>query len=352
MEQVRVGIIGIGAIAEATHLTFLKQHPEALVKAVVDLSIDRAKEMADKHNIPHYFKTVEEMFAKTVVDAVIICTPNQTHMQIAKKAAEHGVHVLVEKPIGTSLQEVDEYLKTAKKANTITMVGMTHRFRNDAAIVKRYVEKKEFGELYYAKAKLFRRRGAPKGWFTNKELAGGGAMMDIGVHALDLAWWLLGSPSVQSVSGQTTKALGAYQTKHVSTWESKNKELNAQHVFDVEDFGAAWIRFTNGIVLSLEIAWAVNGEQDDGIQLEILGNKGGAKLAPLTIYKEEQDGLFMTSHPQHDNNDPFKAEIDHFIDCIRLNKTPLITGENGYEILRMLQAIYESSEKQKEIYFN
>lgn len=116
---------------------------------------------------------------------------------------------------------------------------MTHRFRTDEQILKNYVNKNEFGDIYYVKAKFFRRRGTPKGWFINKALSGGGALMDIGAHLLDLAWWLIGEQESKSVTGKIATALGPYEKKHVSTWVSKNQQLDGSDIFDVEDFDAA-----------------------------------------------------------------------------------------------------------------
>ncbi|SDJ98904.1 Gfo/Idh/MocA family protein [Sediminibacillus albus] len=351
MDNVYVGIIGLGAIAETGHICHLHDSESVTIAAVVDLDINRAESIAEKYQIPHYFKEAETMFKQVTIDAVIICTPNQTHIPIAKLAVDQGIHVLMEKPIGTDLQDVNDYLELAKAKKVLTMVGMTHRFRHDTGILKKFAEQKAFGDIYYAKAKLFRRRGTPKGWFTNKALSGGGAMMDIGVHVLDLAWWLLGNPQVQSITGKTLNVLGNYQTKYTSSWESKNKQLNAEHVFDVEDFSSAWIRFKNGSVLSLEIAWAVNGEQDGNIDIELFGNKGGATLSPLTIFKEE-DGLLSKTTPLYEKTEPFKAEIEHFIECVRTNTTPLIDGSDGYEVLKMIHGIYDSSTQNKEVSFD
>ncbi|NQD65642.1 Gfo/Idh/MocA family oxidoreductase [Bacillus haikouensis] len=349
--HVNIGLIGLGSIAETSHIKYLKAAEHAVLAAVADLDDERARMIAQKYDIPQSFQSAEEMLEKSVLDAVMICTPNQTHIPIAVKAAAKGIHVFMEKPIGTVSKEVEDYLRLAKDKNVLTMAGMTHRFRNDVRILKDFASKGTFGNPYYVKAKLFRRRGTPKGWFTNRSLAGGGALMDIGVHVLDLAWWLIGRPEAQTITGKTIAGFGNYGTKYVSSWESSNKRLNSSHVFDVEDFGSAWIRFKNGIVLSLEIAWAVNAEQDEGIQIEILGDKGGASLSPLAIYTEV-DGLLSKQQPVFEDNDPFKDEIEHFIDCIRAGSSPLSDGEDGYEVLKMLMGIYESSNLGKEIRLN
>jgi predicted dehydrogenase len=348
--DVNIGLIGIGSIAESSHIPNLKAAAGVRLAAVADVDLDRAREISQKYGIPQFFNTAEEMFEKSQLDAVMICTPNGTHIPIAMKAADKGFHVFMEKPIGTDLKEVEKYLRFSKEKNVLTMVGMPHRFRRDAQILKAYASKGTFGNVYYVKAKLFRRRGTPKGWFTNKALAGGGALMDIGVHVLDLAWWLIGKPEARSITGKTITGLGNYETNYVSSWESSNKQLNSARVFDVDDFATAWIRFRNGAVLSLETAWAVNGEQDEGIEIEIFGDKGGAALSPLSIFTEE-DGLLSKHQPVFEKNEPFKDEVGHFIDCIRSGKTPLIDGEDGYEVLKLLMGIYESSKVEKEIQF-
>ncbi|MEG9295878.1 Gfo/Idh/MocA family oxidoreductase [Mangrovibacillus sp. Mu-81] len=349
--HINIGLIGLGSIAETTHINYLKAADHATLAAVADVDAERAKAISLKYDIPQSFQSADEMLEKSVLDAVMICTPNQTHIPIAEKAAAKGIHVFMEKPIGTGLKEVEDYLRLAREKNVLTMVGMTHRFRNDVRILKEYATKGTFGDLYYVKAKLYRRRGTPKGWFTNKSLSGGGALLDIGVHVLDLAWWLIGRPEMHSITGKTIAGFGNYGTKYVSSWESNNKRLNSNHIFDVEDFGAAWIRFKNGIVLSMEIAWAVNAEQDEGIEIELLGNKGGAALSPLTIFTEE-DGLLSRQQPIFEENEPFKDEIAHFIDCIREGSNPSSNGEDGYEVLKLLMGIYESSNLGKEIRFD
>ncbi|KPL59224.1 Gfo/Idh/MocA family protein [Rossellomorea vietnamensis] len=349
-DPIKIGLVGLGSIAESTHVVNLKSSLHAELTAVVDVDGNRAKAISEKYKVKHYFQKVEDMLEKVELDAVMICTPNSTHIPIAMKCAEKGISVFMEKPIGMGTEEVKAYLQLAEERNVMTMVGMTHRFRRDVQILKAYADKGVFGNLYYVKAKLFRRRGTPKGWFTDKALSGGGAMMDIGVHVLDLAWWLTGSPQVQSISGKTVAGLGNYETKYTSSWESSNRQLNKQNVFDVEDFGAAWIRFKNGVVLSLEIAWAMNGEEDEGMEIELFGDKGGAALSPLTIFTEEE-GVLARHHPIYEENIPFKDEIDHFIECVRTGSAPLINGEDGYEVLKLLKGIYHSSEQDQEIRF-
>ncbi|USK92772.1 Gfo/Idh/MocA family protein [Rossellomorea marisflavi] len=350
-DNITIGLIGLGAIAVSSHLVHLKEHPEATIAAVVDMDVERAKAIAERHGIPRFYGDMDAMIADGGIDAVMICTPNSSHIPLARKAAEKGIHVFVEKPIGTELAEVEGYLALAKENGALTMVGMTHRFRKDVKILKGMVEEQGLGDIHYMKAKLFRQRGTPKGWFTDLKHSGGGAMMDIGVHVLDLAWWIAGCPDVKSIAGKTLNVHGNYETKHVSSWQSANHRLNEQGVFNVEDFGAAWVQFKNGCTLSLEIAWAVDGEQDEGISLELYGTKGGASLSPLALFME-RDGVLSKTLPVFKGEDPFKDEVGHFIQCVRTGEDPLIDGEAGMHILKMLKGIYESSRRGREIYFD
>lgn len=346
----KIGIIGLGAISEQVHLNNLQKMNNVTVAAVTDIDLNRAQQIATTYHIDHYFSDVSEMIEQVELDGVIICTPNATHMSIAKLVAAKGIHIFMEKPMGTDVDEVRDYLTFAKEKKVLTMVGMPYRFRRDVQIAKDHIDEEKLGDIYYAKAKLFRRRGTPQGWFTNKSHAGGGALMDIGVHMLDLAWYLLGEPDVQSITGHAVTGLGNYQTKYVSTWESTNKQLNEEQIFDVDDFSSAFIRFNNGAVLALEVSWAINGEQDNDIHLELFGDQGGASLAPLTIY-EENDGLLSKNKPIFTETDAFLTEMEHFVECIREGQPPLVDGERGYSVLKMLQTIYESSEAQQEIRF-
>jgi predicted dehydrogenase len=346
MEKIQVGIIGIGAIAQTAHLPALASLNHVKIQAVADVNEERAKQVAEAFSIPSYYKDGYEMIEKEPLDGVIICTSNHTHIPLAKECVKKGIHILIEKPIGIQVNETKDMLKLASNHNVKTMVGMTHRFRRDVQIAKEFIENGSLGQLYYAKARLLRRRGTPSGWFTNRSLSGGGAMMDIGVHALDLAWWLIGCPNPKTISAQTVAGLANYKTRFVSSWQSKESSL--QKVFNVEDFASAFIRFDHNLVLNIEVSWAVNGPQDEKIQVEIYGSKGGIRLSPLTIYTEERN-IFTEVQPKYEENDWFLDELKHFIECIRNNEPPISDGYQGLSVLQMIQAIYESSRLKKEV---
>ena len=225
---------------------------------------------------------------------------------------------------------------------------MTHRYRNESRALKDLIDGGALGNLYYVKAKILRQRGTPTGWFTDKAKSGGGPLMDIGVHALDLAWWLAGQPEAKSVTGQLIKGIGNYQTKMQSRWRSRVPYNQDPEIFDVEDFAVALIRFTNGVVLSLEVSWALNGPQDDELTVQLFGDRGGVSLAPLALYTEN-NGILLESEISVQRNRPFETEIDHFIQSVQKRTTPISSIEQGAKVVQMLEAITQSSEEGREV---
>ncbi|KIL49852.1 Gfo/Idh/MocA family protein [Jeotgalibacillus soli] len=343
-KQITVGIIGAGAVAEQAHLPAFSAISGVEVTAAADLSEERIRHVKTAWGVKNVYSDPIKLLDEANVDAVAICTPNVSHIPLAKAAAERGIHMLIEKPIGTVVE--NELLALIKQKNVTAMVGMTHRFRNESVILKEWMKDGVIGSPYFARVRVRRQRGTPVGWFTNSRLSGGGAMMDIGVHALDLIWFLLSCPALKSVSGHVIQGIGPLHTRFQSNWTSLSSPLI--NPFDTEDFAAATIRFSEKLIVQLEIAWSANAEQDDSIQLEILGDKGGIRLTPLTLFKEE-NGLFTEHRPKIEKNDPFAEEIHHFIHCIRSNERPICDAEQGMDVLRMIQAIYHSSDEQREI---
>ncbi|WP_019908028.1 Gfo/Idh/MocA family protein [Thermoanaerobacter indiensis] len=350
MEKLKVAIIGAGSIAEIGHLPYYKNHPKVQLVAIVDKDLKRAQYMQEKYSIHKIYSSFEEMVNDIKVDAVSICTPNVDHFPIAWEALNRGIHILVEKPLTTTYEEALKLQKIAIEKKCVAMVGMIHRFRNDVKALKKYVETGELGDIYYAKAKILRRRGTPRGWFTDKGSSGGGALMDIGVHALDLAWWLAGSPLPISVSGHLVKGIGPYNTDFIHVWRSAIDENNNLGKFDVEDFATAFIRFEKGLVIHLEVSWAINGPQDEGLKVELYGTKGGLTLEPLAFYYEKNN-VFNEMKLVVNKNNPFEEEINHFVDSILNGTVPNSSIEDGVEVVKMLEAIMKSSESKEEIKF-
>lgn len=346
MNKIKVGMVGLGSIVEVAHLPALAKREDITITAACDLNVKRLNQLAKNYGIPNKYVNGIEMIENEDLDAVVICTPNSTHIEYARAAAEKGIHIFIEKPIGVNIQEVKQMLELAKRNQAIVMVGMVNRFRRDIQIAKEYIDSGLLGDIYFVKAQLLRRRGTPKGWFTNRSLSGGGVMMDIGVHILDATWWLLGCPKPVAISGYTIQAMANYETRFLSSWESSSGNKDPFH--NVEDFAAGWIRFEKGLVLSLETSWALNGKQNEDISIIFYGTKGGISLAPLTIYREESNILSEIT-PQFEKNDPISEQFHHFFTCLKTKKATLVDGDQGLQVLEMIQHIYQSAKKKEEI---
>ncbi|MBM7565847.1 Gfo/Idh/MocA family protein [Paenibacillus sacheonensis] len=342
MKTIKVGVVGIGAIAHIFHLPNYKNHPQVELAAVADIDFGRAQQAAEQWGAVAY-ESAEAMFREAGLDAVSICTFNKSHAELAIAALETGLDVLVEKPMTATAEEAARLVETAERTGRILMVGMSSRYRHDVRALKGIAESGELGDIYFAKARIIRRRGVPKGWFTSKELSGGGPMMDIGVHALDAAWWLMGMPDPDNVLGKLFHRIAPYETKVNGFYEAASVDNKTEEIYDVEDFGTAYITFANGAALTVEASWAANGAQDDAMKIELYGTKGGASLDPLFLFKES-NLVPVESSLKVESNDYYKEEIDHFIQCVIHREQPVSDARQGLTIMRILDAIRVSSE--------
>ena len=354
MKKLRVGIIGVGTIAKLAHLPAYKNRKDVEVIAFADVEKERVLEEATVYAeatgqvVPAVYSSALEMLQKEELDAVSICTPNTSHVELALQALEAGVNVLLEKPMATELKDAEALVEAAKKSGKILMVGMSHRYREDVAVLKRYIDNGDLGDIYYAKTRILRRRGTPRGWFTDKDKSGGGPLMDIGVHAIDLTWWLLGCPKAIAVNGYLTRGIGNDQLDFIKTWEASSSGNEENEIYTTEDFASAFIRLENGGVLQAEVSWALNGPEDDAVKVELFGTKGGLSLDPLSFYTTEHNVL--TSHtPSVGMGSLYQREIDHFVTCILNEETPCSDVDQGRDIVAILTAIEQSSDERKEI---
>ena len=344
MNKIRIGIIGAGNIAQNSHIPAYLKQSDAEIVAVCDLKLDRAKEVAAKHNIQYAVGSIEELVAIDEVDAVSVCTWNNAHASAAIAAANAGKHVLCEKPMAMNVEEAEAMKEAAEKNNIVFMMGFTNRFRADSQVIKEIADSGKLGEIYYAKAGWLRRRGTPLGWFTDLSKSGGGPVIDIGVHAIDLTWYFMGKPRPVSVTACTYDKIGDYKTKGVSRWEALDTD---NLVFNTEDSASGFIKFENGASMSFDVSWAINGK-DTGIFSDIFGTKAGASLNPFIIYGEEQ-GYLMDSSPVIEPQDTFANEIRHFLDCIKTGQEPMASANDGVIIQKILNGIYDSAKEGKEI---
>lgn len=343
-DKIRIAIIGAGNIAQNAHIpAYLKQDDVELI-GICDMNLERAKDVAEKYELKYAVSDYNELLDLEEVDAISICTWNNAHAEIAIAATKKGKHILCEKPMAMNTEEAEAMVKAAQDSDKVFMMGFVNRFRASSKLLKEFADAGKFGEIYYARASWRRRRGTPLGWFTDKSKSGGGPVIDIGVHVLDLTWYLMGKPRPISVSSSVHKRIGDYKTKGVSRWEALDTD---DLVFNTEDSTAGFIRFENGASLTFDISWAINGKQT-GIISELFGEKAGASLDPLEIYGEEENYL-VDSTPTVRDEDTFSNEIRHFIDCIKEGKEPMITAEDGLLVQKMLNGIYDSAKAGKEI---
>ncbi len=343
--KIRIGIIGAGNIAQSQHIPAYLRLKDVELVAVCDLKEERAKEVAEKYGMKYSTTSINDLVALEELDAVDICAWNNAHAQAAIAAAAAGKHILCEKPMALNVQQAEEMLKASKKSGKVFMMGFVNRFRPDSIVLKDMLDTGKFGEIYYSKTGWLRRRGTPLGWFTDTSKAGGGPVIDIGVHVIDLTWYLMGKPKPISVSATVHKdKLGNYKTKGVGRWVAFDTD-NLK--FDTEDSAAGIIRFENGASMNFEVSWAINAK-DTGIYSHIFGTKAGASLNPFAIYGEDADYL-MDSTPTIGKDDRFFNEISHFIDCIKTGSQPVSSAQDGLEIQKILNGIYDSAKAGKEI---
>lgn len=350
MKPVQIAVIGTGSISDL-HLRSYKNNPHAEIAMVCDLNEARAKAKAEEYGVKGVATQFREVFDNPDIDAVSICTWNNTHADLAIAALESGKHVLVEKPLASSLEAALRVKRAAEKTDKHLMVGYVRRFDNNIDMIKRFAEAGEFGEFYYAKASTIRRLGNPGGWFADKERSGGGPLIDLGVHIIDLCWYLMGRPKAVSVSGNAYRKLGnRSNVRNLSFYKAADYDPVKN---TVEDFANALIRFENGASLMVETSYTLHALKDE-TTVKLYGDKGGLEIEPAVTLITEKHDTILNAVPQTDNAslDVYKAfqnEIDHFIDSIRTNTTPISSVDDGLEIMKILSAIYESAETGKEV---
>ncbi|MBM7605069.1 putative dehydrogenase [Metabacillus crassostreae] len=337
MSKLRIGIIGVGGIAQGRHIpAFQTYREDCEITAVSDVNKERAQEVADKFTIKHVFEEYKDMFEH--VDAVCICTPNKFHAEITISALEAGVHVLCEKPMALSAEECEKMLDASKRTNKVLAIAYHYRFMKNAQAAKKLMT--EVGTPLVTRVQALRRRKVP-GWgvFTNKTLQGGGSLIDYGCHLLDLAIWLMGSPKHIEVNGSTYNTLSKTPNS-VNQWGSFDHET-----FDVDDHVTAYIKFENGASLLLETSWAAN-ILDDQEHLSISGVDGGLSVFPLELYSTKY-GMLMNSQaawiPGEDDHGVEQAK--NFIDTCLGKSELVVKPEEALQVSQIIDRIYQSANK-------
>jgi predicted dehydrogenase len=355
---IRIGFIGAGGIARG-HAKYYKNIPFVKFEAVADIDIERAREFANTFGIPeeNVFKDYTDMLDKLQLDGVSICTPHKLHAAPTIYALKRGVHVLVEKPMATTASEALEMLRTAIQYKRILMVGFQNRFSPEIVAARKFTEAGLLKGFYYGETiegRQRRRHIPPSLTFISKEIAGGGVLLDLGCYAIDNAMYILGYPEVLKVSGHIYTALGKSKeaASVLHTWGQVSPWFGPWDIekFDVEDFAVGKIVFRNGGVLWLKVAWAMHN--DDLGRPFFLGIRGGIKLYPLEIFRDE-NGFMTTTTVVLPQKDAWIDKIGKFVEAIRkslenpvdpIKDSPIDPRENVYEMI-ILDAIYQSAYK-------
>lgn len=350
-DKIRIGVIGVGSIAETAHLPgYLAAHDLCEVVALCDERPARLEELKQKFPKAQGFTQWEDLLAGGVVDAISVCTPNRLHAAPTITALERGIHVLCEKPLGGDGAEARAMCAAAQASGAILQVGLQLRFSQTTSFLREFIRQKKMGSVQYVRAQAMRRRGVPPwGNFIEKSVQGGGPLIDIGVHILDLAIHLMGDPNPVSVTGQTWNTLGT-NPEITNFWGDYDRSR-----FTVEDFAVGMIRFDNGSVVTLESSFMSNGEADPFL-LQLYGTKAGAILRPtgsgdepLRIFREEGKQFFnMTPAFMPSVPPPYEQEVRVFLESIRDGKASPIPGEHGLKLNAIFDALYASAESGRE----
>lgn len=344
--MIGIGIIGSGGIARYAHLPGYKGAADLGVQVVAcaDVSEETARKTAAEFDIPHVYTDYREMLQRDDIHAVSVCTPNYLHMQPTIDALEAGKHVLCEKPLAMNAQEGQAMVDAARRTGKKFQVGFQTRFNPAAQALKRFVDAGEMGDVYFARAQAIRRRGIP-GWgvFTQKDKQGGGPLIDIGVHILDLTLWLMGHPKPTYCSGQTYAKFGPREgvVGLLGQWDPK--------IFSVEDFAVGLVRFEGGATLVLESAFCANQEQREVFNTELFGTEGGASYNPCKMFFERHQTLIDASPAFLPTVKPHEEEVKAFCRAI-VEDTPVpVPGEQALMTTQIIDAIYRSTEEGREV---
>lgn len=343
-ERIALGFIGAGNIGNV-HMHIFSQIPDVALVGVADVSRPLAEERARQHGIERVYASPDELLADDAIDAVVIGVPNKYHAPLAIKALEEGKHVLLEKPMAHELEAARAIVRAQRAAGTVLMIPHQMRWGWAARQVKEQIEKGALGRIYHAKTGWMRRKGIPGWgtWFTRKSESGGGPLIDIGVHMLDLTLYLMGNPKPVSVFGATYAEFGP-RKRGIGTWGKP--DWNG--IFDVEDLATALIRLEDGSTISLDVSWAVHGEfEGGGGYVHLMGSEGGAALRgdQGTLYAELFDRPVQAAlTPPKAVDDPRLLMARHFIECVREGKEPISSAMTGFVNNLVLDGIYRSAQ--------
>jgi predicted dehydrogenase len=357
--KLRVAIIGCGGIANGKHMPSLSRQANAEMVAFCDIVEEKAQEAAQKYGTPDakVYHDFRELLTDGTIDVVHVCTPNDSHAEISIAALEAGKHVMCEKPMAKTAAEAQQMLDAAKRTGKKLTIGYNNRFRPDSQYLKQVCSQGDLGEVYFAKAHAIRRRAVPTwGVFLDEEKQGGGPLIDIGTHALDLALWMMDNYKPKAVLGKAYHKLSQKENS-ANAWGPWDPAK-----FTVEDSAFAMITMENGATIILESSWALNSLEVDEAKVSLSGTEGGADMKDgLRLNGEKNSRLFVNKVELNSGGVAFyegKKESDADLECrlwldAIINDTePVTKPEQALVVSQILEAIYESSRTGQAVYFN
>jgi predicted dehydrogenase len=354
-DAVRVGVVGLGWAGQQ-HIAAYDAHPGTKVVAIAGQEEPIRAKLAARYRIDHDVAAWEDLLEHSDLDAVSVAVPTFLHAPVAIAALERGIHVLSEKPIALNGPQADAMVKAARAADRVLDVAFNHRQRGDIQRLKEVIDAGRLGRAYYAKAWWLRRTGIPTlgSWFTRAELAGGGPLVDIGVHVLDYSLFLLGNPEVVAVSASTYDLLAS--AGFGSSPDSKKTGATDAKTFDVEDLASVFMRLADGGTLLVEASWAAHRRDGDEFGITLYGTDAGAELivddyAPkgsLRIFTDD-DGAAVATSEAVEPGRGHTAVIEQFVEKVRSGAWRQHDGSSAAALARVVDACYRSAAEQREV---
>jgi predicted dehydrogenase len=340
-DKFRVAFIGCGGISH-THMGALTTFPDVEVVAGVDVEAERLKAWGEKYGVTKLYADWPSMLREVRPDGVSVCTPNGTHAQPAIDALNAGAHVIVEKPMALDPAQCQAMIDAARKAGKKLVVGFQYRYHPTTEFITRARDAGTFGNVMFVKCLALRRRGIPNwGVFGQKALQGGGPMIDIGVHVIEMAHYAMGSPRPVAATGNVWTYLGDKPSTVVSQWPDWDHKT-----YTVEDLAVGHIRFENGAVLQIEAMFAGHIEKDVWT-FNLVGDKGGATWDPPALFTD-QAGTMVNITPAFTGSASdfpflFKQKLRNWVDGCTKGTELRAPGEAGLAVQKMLDGVYRSA---------
>ncbi|POT55168.1 oxidoreductase [Citrobacter amalonaticus] len=334
----RVAIIGAGQVADKVHASYYCTREDLELVAVCDSRLSQAGTLAEKYGNPQVWDDVQAMLQAVKPDIVSVCSPNRFHYEHTMQALNAGCHVMCEKPPAMTPEEALEMRNTARRMGKVLAYDFHHRFALDTQLLRDRVMAGALGEIYVTNARALRRCGVP-GWgvFTNKQLQGGGPLIDIGIHMLDAAMYVLGFPAVKGVTAHSFQKIGTRKhSGQFGEWDPTT--------YTVEDALFGTIEFHNGGILRLETSFALNIPEQSIMNVNFCGDRAGATLFPAQIYTDRDGELeVLMQREKADDNRHFRS-MEAFVNHVKGDAVTIADAEQGVVLQQLVAALYQSAE--------